>query len=336
MLYSPLHEKRLALDPIVMEIDGEVIKFRHLSFIRKEIPELKKSISSVLRQFQSPEDFNNLRPLLEGIKQTRYNMGPNFYPKVARVAGKMGQVYRMIECARSVDMTGIKLDNSEIVNVILHYVQDKALDSQWDKAETRQALKWTEKIIDMLQHKDHQPKKQLAEAGPPLFRDPQVLLARLHLAAVLAKKYPSARLKKQEEQVEKVAHYARDILLLWPEHKKLMEMRPAAEMNYLNPHPYKIVPLFAPLLHGLEVAREVIGVGLGPEVQKMLGVRIDILREEVETAMSQTGEEQTWATSVRTKLAEASMEPVLEEPKVEATEATEEAAAAEPKADTVA
>ncbi|KAI1313593.1 hypothetical protein F5Y03DRAFT_381164 [Xylaria venustula] len=282
-IYSVRWQKKLEADPITIEIDGEVLKFRYLNPL-KDIPGTRKSIEAALRQFNTPGDFANLKPLLEGIHYAGRKIDQNFYAKILRIIGGKGHIYDMIDCARSVRRTGYKIDSHEKANELLLYVQLKARDADWDEAETKQALRWAEMIVEMLQAKAHQPKRPKYEpvlpGEIPWVRDPMIQTAQLHLAAVLATRYEAS-----EELLAKVNKLAQDIVALWPEGKKLTELQPAElytdseKLGYLL-YPNKLLALGTPLLHGLETAAKVVE----PELASQLQTRAATLAAEIKHA----------------------------------------------------
>ncbi|KAI0506772.1 hypothetical protein F5B22DRAFT_650420 [Xylaria bambusicola] len=282
-IYSTKWQKRLKADPIVIDIDGEIIKFRYKNPLT-DLPNTRKSVMTAITKFKTAADFANLKPLLEGIYYTGRKLQHGNYAKILRVTCAKGHVYDMIDCARSVRRTGYKIDSSEKVNELLHYVQLKARDAEWDEAETRQALRWADMVVEMLYDEAHQPKHPKDQPSLPgeipLNRDPMVLAAQLHLAAVLASRYEVG-----EEILDKVHKLAQDIVLLWPEGKKLKELQPAELYQYGGRYAYlvyadKFVSLATPLLHGLETAAKVVK----PELASQLQARCDTLRAEIDEA----------------------------------------------------
>ncbi|KAI0969276.1 hypothetical protein F4678DRAFT_473906 [Xylaria arbuscula] len=269
-IYTRKWEKKLQADPIIIEIDGEVLKFHYQNPLT-DIPNTQKSIDAAVKQFNTPADFANLKPLLEGIYYAGRKIDQSFYAKILRLVGDKGHVYDMIDCARSVRRTGYKIDSHEKANELLHYVQMKARNADWDEAETKQALRWAEMVVEMLHEEAHQLKRPQDEpvlpGEIPLVRDPWVLAAQLHLAAVLATRYEAS-----EELLEKVHKLARDVVALWPEDKKLTELQPAElytefdKLGYLL-YPNKFVALATPLLHGLETAAKVVEPELASQLQ---------------------------------------------------------------------
>ncbi|KAI1800054.1 hypothetical protein F4811DRAFT_557221 [Daldinia bambusicola] len=288
-MYSPNYKKKLQSDPIIMEIDGEVFKFGYQNLFRG-IPQTRRSIVTAISRFEAPEDFANLRPLMEGIAYARRHFDPDFYCKILRVLGAKGRIFDVIELARGVARTGFRLDSSEKVNEVMHWVQMKAVDAAWDPAETAKAFRWAEMVLELLQEEDHKPKRYKnehpLEGELPLDRDPMVLLAPLHLAAALVWKQGA---EASETAVDKLVKHARDIVRLWPEGRELSKVQPQAlyeefdKMGYLN-EPNKYVAITAPLLRGLEIAIEVLEPR-SPDLAGQLRSRRDILAGEVEQSL---------------------------------------------------
>lgn len=292
-LFAPKWRTRLEKDPVIIEIDGEVLKFGYHS--PGHVPSARKSLLQAVAQFDTAEDFANLKPLIAGLHYARRRIEPPVWAKVLRLAGIKGRIYNIIDCARSVRDTGYRLDTSEKVNEILHFVQMKARDADWDEAETRQALRWAAMVFEMVHDKAHQPKlygKETPVPGErPLYLDPMVVAAPLHLAAVLAVQHPAA----DKSILDKVRKLARAVVAFWPEGQKLKEVYPAElykdynKMGYLS-IPSKFVALATPLLHGLETAIKVVD----PELAGQLQARRDLLAAEIKEARDTLVEEIEW------------------------------------------
>ncbi|KAI1754368.1 hypothetical protein F4782DRAFT_494196 [Xylaria castorea] len=278
-IYSPKWEKKLQADPVTIEIDGEVLKFGY----QTDIPNVHRTILQAIRQFETPADFANLKPLLEGIKYTGHKFSPNFYIEIMRVVGVKGHVFDIFDCARSVRRTGYKLDDGEKVNEMLHFLQMTARDADWDEAQTTQALRWVEMVIEMLQDEAHKPKlrkdKPVLPGELPLNRDPMVLAAPLHLAAVLVAQHEAG-----EEVQDKVHKLARDVVALWPEGTKLKEVQrvnfPGGKKVPYLARPSTFAAIATPLLHGLDTAIKVVE----PELAGQLQTRRDTLAADVQEA----------------------------------------------------
>ncbi|KAF2965196.1 hypothetical protein GQX73_g8375 [Xylaria multiplex] len=282
-IYSAKWEKKLQADPIIIEIDGEVLKFRYLN-VFTDMRSTRRSLMIAISHFETDADFANLKPLLEGLHYAGRKIIQSTYAKVARLVGNKGHIYSIIDCARSVRRTGWKFDNSEVVNEVLHSVQMKAYDADWDQAATMQALRWAEMVVEMLYDEAHQPKRYKdnppVPGEIPLARDPMVLAAPLHLAAVLVAQHEAG-----EEVLDKLHKLTGDVVASWPEGKRLRELQPAElyadfdQMGYLLSR-NKFITLATPLLHGLETAVKVVK----PELASQLQSRCHTLAAEIKEA----------------------------------------------------
>lgn len=285
-IISPKWAKRLQADPVTLEIDGEVFKFRYMDPFSGEIPNTRKSVVQAIEKFDgaSDADFKNLRPLLEGVHAAGRRLDDDFFAKILRVVGMKGRVFELVELARGAKKTGLKLDTSEKVNEILHFLQLKALDAEWSRAETEHALRQAEVVLELLEEEVHAPKTYI-EGDLPLRRDPQVLVAPLHLAAALVVKGGV----KDEKVVAKVNKLASTAVKIWPAGQGLRKLHPLRSyvedqgMGYLL-DANKFVALTTPLLHGLQLASQAVTEpGLAAEVQS----RAETLRGEIQSAIGE-------------------------------------------------
>lgn len=291
-LYDHRYEKKLQADPITMEIDGETLKFYYTDLLN-DMPNTRNIVFKAVDQMKTPDDWQNLPRLLEGVcvhagrKLRHYD-----YPKMIRKAGFQGQLRVIFACIREAKRTGFKLATSETVNELLVWVQKEAIESDWDKVATEQALAWTERVIESLEDEKHQPVRKRGKKDLkafPLFRDPQVLAPRLHMAAALAAKHNGG-----EDAGGKVTKYAKELMSLWPEGKGLMELHsPQAyqereELRYLLNN-NEFLWCAAPILSGLRMAAEVVEPALAEQLKRRIGP----LEKEVETAWQAVSKDST-------------------------------------------
>jgi hypothetical protein len=290
-LVSARWAKKLNQNPIFMEVDGEVFKFRYTDPFAGDIPNTRKSVIAALERFETDADFLNLRPLLEGIQAVGRRLGDmdEVHAKLIRTLGAKGRVLELLECARGARRTGLRLDTSEKINELLHFVQLRAADASWNRAATAQALRWAEMVLELVEDEAHaRPASAVANAAAavediPLSRDPQVLMAPLHLAAALAVKTGG---EADEALARKVHQLAAAVVRVWPAETPLRRLHPVRayiekdQMAYLL-EANKFVALAAPLLHGLDLAARAV---TDPALAQQLRARHDILSAEVRNA----------------------------------------------------
>ncbi|KAK1691512.1 hypothetical protein BDP55DRAFT_542566 [Colletotrichum godetiae] len=291
-VFSEKLKHRLKNDPVYLEIDGLEHRFNHIN--EEALPPSRDITWKALRAMETPQDWNNFGRLLSGMRTAGRHYSQTDFAKMIRIAGQQGQIYTIIEAARQVRKTGMKLDNSEKVNEVLHFVQMRAIESEWDQEKTKQALRWSEIVLEMLEDKGHAPnarklrKRQLAtqEGGVTeqerfaLYNDPQILGAALHLSAVLAVKHNDSK-----DVDGKVGRLAKKLVERWPAGKGLLQLHPAEAyadrvdgVAYLVHSRTQYLSYASPILHGLFLAARVvekpladrlnaIAAALGPEVK---------------------------------------------------------------------
>ncbi|KAL0931923.1 uncharacterized protein CTRU02_212876 [Colletotrichum truncatum] len=295
--YLPIHQRKrvfsekmknsLRSDPVYIEVDGHEHKF---SFIDEDSLPASRAITwKALRAMQTAEDWNNFGRLLSGMRTAGRRYSEIDFVKMIRLAGIKGQIYTIIEAARQVRKTGLKLDTSEKVNEILHFVQMRAANSGWEKEKTEQALRWTEMVLEMLEDEKHIPKKNSGvepsqQMRWPLHKDPQVLGAALHLSAVLAVKHNEGK-----DVDGKVARYATQIVNRWPVDAGLRQLHPegayenrTSGVAYLINSRTQYLAAASPILHGLLLATRVVDQPTAQKLQAIankLGVEV---KKEVE------------------------------------------------------
>jgi len=258
----------------------------------RDFPNTRRLAFSAVARMTTARDFANLPVLLEGLRAARRRLRPVDFRRMARHAAERGHVYTVLECARAAARTGFVLADAQTVNELLAAVQERAADARWAAARTRQMLEWAEMVGELLESEAHgrqaRPPRPDTPARPrvrglfPLDRDPAVTAAKLNLAASHAVK----NRRGEDMPAGKVARYARDLVGLWPAGKGLLGLypaeayRPKQEMAYLT-SANKLLQVGVPILHGLEMAMQVVDADLAAELQS----RRDAVAAEVEKAL---------------------------------------------------
>jgi hypothetical protein len=280
-IYKPRLEQILKNDPVTMEIDGVVHKFRYRNKTA-DVPSTTVTAHQAIALMTTPADFKNIPPLLEGFVRAGRKLSTDFYAKIIRKLAMNDCLNIVVSCIKGVDRTGFKLNQSELINMLLVYMQRPAITSGWNLSKTWTALKDVRLILNILESdNDHAPKATQAGAFP-YYRDPQVLAARLHMAAARAVHHQGG---KDEDGT--VAKYAEELVTLWPEDTGLLDLQPDeaykkhGNMRYLL-HRDAFLFYAAPVLNGLTLAAQVVDPGLAMQLQN----RADMVDAEVSTALA--------------------------------------------------
>ncbi|KAH8894940.1 hypothetical protein GQ53DRAFT_804549 [Thozetella sp. PMI_491] len=259
-LYSQRYKEQLDSDPITVEIDGEVLRFRHENLFT--LPNTRKLFLSALRNMKTAEDLKLLPRLLEGIcVQAGRKLPWEDLNKIIRKTQLQGCFYVALDCVAASKRTNFRLTRSEVVNNLLTALQEEAINKDFERESTEKMLAWSVRVIEMLEDPAHKPRRNERlhwTSGFPLSRDPQILSARLHLAAALALKHNEGK-----DEGGKVAKYADEIVKLWPSGAGLLDLHEKEaytdrnRLQYLQ-QPNGFLWYASPILNGLNWASQVV------------------------------------------------------------------------------
>ncbi len=286
-IYNKRSQKFLENDPVTMEIDGVVHKFRYTD-VTTDLPSTYKTWTNALRLMQTPADFANVRPLLEGLTRARRTITPQMKHRVIRWAEGRSEdsLQTVLDTVRGVRHTGFRLNSSELVAQLLVALQRPAIASGWAADETRRAVKRVRIVLDMLEtdrDRDREHAPAIETAGEfPFFRDPQMLAYNLHVVAAVAVHHRGG-----VDNQGIVARYAAQMVALWPEGAGLLDLQP--DEAYADQHRMKYlldrnIYLWygSPVLNALQMAA---GVVEDPELKKQLESRAASVEAEVKAAL---------------------------------------------------
>lgn len=263
-----------------MEIDGVVHRFRYVDRMT-EIPNTREAVSRAIDAMKTPADFQNVPALLEGCVRARRHLPRDMYTKLIRRAAMHGSIGVILDCVKAVDRTGFKLDTSEKINELLAQLSKPAIESNFDDAKTKHALRQVRLVLNILESSDsHRPTPETSGQFP-FHRDPQLLAVRLHLAAARA-----ARTFEGKDVRGEVARYAQELVALWPEGAGVLDLQPDAAYQDRNRTRYLLdrntfLWYVAPVLNGLTLAAQVVDPALAMQLQN----RADAVDGEVKAAL---------------------------------------------------
>lgn len=154
IVFDPQKRSYLEQNPIVIEVDGLEHKFSSIDRFNG-IEESKMVLNRALDRMHSAGDWANLGTLLAGYKKAGIQLKAKHRGRIARMAGIRGHIHTIIECAKQSDRTGLSLKYPEVTARIFASINSKVYENRGDAAEAKQALRWTETVLDLLQRPEH-------------------------------------------------------------------------------------------------------------------------------------------------------------------------------------
>lgn len=136
---------------------------------------------------QTDEDWKQLPAMLEGLHKGDGKPDVDFHEKIIRKAVQAGQLGVVIRCLNRSSLTGITLQNDNVLNSVLWGLHEYAQADAWDEARLRKAIRYGAEIAQMLESQEHGSGRKIAENDPRT--RPSTIGIYLELSAVLAQKY---------------------------------------------------------------------------------------------------------------------------------------------------
>ncbi|KAF3075737.1 hypothetical protein CFAM422_002240 [Trichoderma lentiforme] len=299
LVFDPKMKSYLEQNPIIIEVEGLEHKFSSIDHFTG-IENSKTILSEALSSMKSQDDWANLGTLLAGYKKAGIRLKANHWGKIVRMAGKSGNIHAVIECAKQSEKTGLLFTNRETVVRVLSYINEKVSGSNWDEAETKQAQKWADQVLDLIQRREHtvegQPTRERLHfsrvvRGMTLFTRASAI--KVKQAAGEAVEQDSLLLKDEVELLSSLWKDSTNANL--EEVAEFAKLNPTLERNS-SPKGVKIptalngsayVQVLAQNIKGIALAREIVG----EEAQGLAPVEValaDHLRHFVQTSKSPT------------------------------------------------
>lgn len=154
LVFDPKMASRLKENPIVIEVEGLEHRFSTIDRT-KDIRGSKALLAEALHNMHSKADWQNLEPLLAGMRKAGIKFHLRHWGKIIRLAGQNGQIYTVIECAKQADETGLLLNKLELAVSTLTLINEKIATSGNDAGQAAQALTWAKIVLDLLQRHPH-------------------------------------------------------------------------------------------------------------------------------------------------------------------------------------
>lgn len=266
LIYKPKNKKILASEGGKAMIGEEELTLEHINKA-KDQPKGYTVLWEAIDLMQERRDWDNLPRLLHGLNNAstlKLNKPRNAWKKekLVRRLGLAGRQDVLLECVRQSAVTGLTLDSGRFAGQVLHWIQTKAVDSDYEAEETSKALKWAELVATMMEDPSHAGSKYTGKSWLAS-EVPGILL---ELAAVRASKYLGG-----VDQDGKVAEYARRLVQSLPEDAEHADKSSGwiipAERESLS----KWMRLHVPILYGMKQAATVLEQT--SDLAKQLGIR---------------------------------------------------------------
>ncbi|KAK4460275.1 hypothetical protein QBC42DRAFT_272819 [Cladorrhinum samala] len=277
-IYNEKHKQALENDPVTMEIDGVIHKFRYVD--RMRLPVTMDLVRDAIKLIKTRGDFDNVPKVLEGLVHAHRRVDPWVFVYLIRKAEELDRLDVIVNSVKAVKRTGFKLSHAEIINEMLVAIQLRAIRARFDKKKTEHALKQTQNVVAALETDKELHHNRRGALDHAFFLDPLVLAARLHMAAALAVHHNGGK-----DVDRKVTEYASQLMYIWKEGKGVLDVYEGAQYRDRDKVRYlmdqnNFLWHVSPVLNGLNLAAQVVDPGLAMQLRN----RADAVDAEIRDA----------------------------------------------------
>lgn len=194
------------------------------------------------------KDWQNLPGFLEGLKTAKRHLQVWQIEKMVRRANMAGRQGAVLECLRRPG-TGVRLTDVRVVREVMWGAVMKAQQGNWEKEAVEQAVKFARAVWDLLEDPKHVMKSRDTGSEHIARARPEIVGVMLQLEA--AKTLLLGEGKDEGGKVESIVE-----MLLWSWTNADLASG-GGEMEWFDAD-YKVL-MWAPLWHGMKLARKVLG-----------------------------------------------------------------------------
>ena len=135
-------------------MEGHEHRFKSID-VTKDVPAAREMLWKALSAMKTKEDWANLGTILAGFKKAGVALSSNQQAKLMRLAIKNGQLGVLIECLKQARETGLYVVKKEQLLTLFLGMNRQIQDAEGDVAETKQATRSGEIILDLVQRPDN-------------------------------------------------------------------------------------------------------------------------------------------------------------------------------------
>ncbi|PWY90795.1 hypothetical protein BO70DRAFT_425736 [Aspergillus heteromorphus CBS 117.55] len=203
LMFRQKYAEKLAQEPVTASVGDEEVTLRPMN--PHTLP-TKNEAFEAIAHMKTYNDWRNLSPLLSGLKMSNRIVKPSRMEWIVRKAGEADALGVLLGCARRAKITGMRLNDVDLVQRIFFELHRKAQRAGFQGVEASKALSFARQFTEMMESPDH--------VEHDITRDPKrrpfVIGTLLELAAARALSEFEGKDLKGEVRV-----YAQRLLACW-------------------------------------------------------------------------------------------------------------------------
>jgi hypothetical protein len=266
LMFRARYRDRLVEEQVKVTIGDE--EFTLYPRIRQELPD-RETVFATMEEMKTPKDWENLIPLLIGLRKSNFAVHPSSYEKWIRLAGKSGATAVILELAKQTRRTGFTLAGYGVGLQLALSLYQKAEAAGFKGDVVTTALRQAEQAAHIMNTPEHTNSDPLLDPK----RQPWFIGTCLQLSAAQALENGG------QDADKKVASYARTLMGNWP----LVKLESASDKWG---HRDELLQEIVPVRNGLETALQVDSVSSDKNLRKQVQQRLKVLDDVISEQMS--------------------------------------------------
>lgn len=195
---------------------------------------------------KEPRDWRNIIPFVSELRIARRKITAWQYEKMVRRMGEQGWLGYILEMARRVEETGMRLGQVKIAREAMWAGVVRCSDCGWDEEGVGKASKYVESVWEMLSEERHVKGILNGKEGDPKIR-PEIVGV-----VMWARALRSTLFEEKEDGEGKVKKAAEMVLAVWKNADLKVEEERWYDANM------KLM-MWTPVWHGMKMARKIVG-----------------------------------------------------------------------------
>ncbi|CRG87296.1 hypothetical protein PISL3812_04313 [Talaromyces islandicus] len=266
LMFRPRYRERLVEEQVKVTIGEE--EFTLYPRIRQQLPS-KETVFSTMEGMKTPKDWENLIPLLIGLRKSNIAVHPASYEKWVRLAGKSGATAVILELAKQTKRTGFTLSSYGVGLQLALSLYERAQAAGFKGEAVSTALRHAEQAAQVMNTPEHTNSEPLQDPK----RQPWFIGVCLQLSAAQALEQQGG-----EDAAAKAASYARKLMGNW----ELVKTESASEKWG---HRDELLQETVLIRGGLATALQVNSVSSDKNLRKQIQQRLKTLDDVISEQM---------------------------------------------------
>ena len=220
----------------------------------------------------------NIVPFLTELKTAGRKVKGWQFEKIVRRMGEKGGLGVVMEMARRVEGTGMRLGDVRVTREVMWGAVIKCIKEEWSEEGVKDAEKFIEGVWQMLSDERHVDRNAMGKESDPKLR-PEIVGVLLWIRALR-----STLLEEKKDPNTKVKKAAEMILATWKTANTTLD-NDNKSWNNAN---YKLM-MWTPVWHGMKMAKKIVGenTALGRELANTISLDLDPMIKKAQQIVSQ-------------------------------------------------